>query len=29
MGADHVGIGSDRDHRVGEMTDAYIAELKA
>ena len=29
MGADHVGIGSDRDHRVVEMTDAYIAELKA
>lgn len=29
MGTDHVGIGSDRDHRVVEMTDAYIAELKA
>lgn len=29
MGADHVAIGSDRDHRVIEMTDAYIAELKA
>jgi membrane dipeptidase len=29
MGADHVAIGSDRDHRVVEMTDAYIAELKA
>jgi membrane dipeptidase len=28
MGADHVGIGSDRDHRVVEMTDAYVAELK-
>lgn len=28
MGADHVAIGSDRDHRVVEMTDAYIAELK-
>ncbi len=27
-GADHVAIGSDRDHRVVEMTDAYIAELK-
>lgn len=27
-GADHVAIGSDRDHRVIEMTDAYIAELK-
>jgi membrane dipeptidase len=29
MGADHVAIGSDRDHRVVEMTDAYIAELMA
>lgn len=29
MGADNVAIGSDRDHRVVEMTDAYIAELKA
>ena len=29
MGADHVAIGSDRDHRIVEMTDAYIAELKA
>ena len=29
MGADHVAIGSDRDHRVVEMTDAYIAELRA
>jgi membrane dipeptidase len=28
-GEDHVGIGSDRDHRVVEMTDEYIAELKA
>ncbi|MET0246816.1 MAG: membrane dipeptidase [Sphingomonas sp.] len=28
MGADHVGIGSDREHRVVEMTDAYVAELK-
>ncbi len=28
-GEDHVGIGSDRDHRIIEMTDAYIAELKA
>ena len=28
MGAEHVAIGSDRDHRVVEMTDAYIAELK-
>lgn len=28
MGVDHVAIGSDRDHRVIEMTDAYIAELK-
>jgi membrane dipeptidase len=28
-GEDHVAIGSDRDHRVIEMTDAYIAELKA
>lgn len=27
-GTDHVGIGSDRDHRVVEMTDAYVAELK-
>lgn len=27
-GVDHVAIGSDRDHRVVEMTDAYIAELK-
>ena len=24
-----MGIGSDRDHRVIEMTDEYIAELKA
>lgn len=29
MGADHVAIGSDRDHRVVVMTDAYIAELKS
>lgn len=28
-GIDHVCIGSDRDHRVIEMTDAYLAELKA
>lgn len=28
-GTDHVGIGSDRDHRVVEMDEAYIAELKA
>jgi len=28
-GTDHVCIGSDRDHRVVEMTDEYIAELKA
>lgn len=28
-GSDHVGIGSDRDHRVIEMTEEYIAELKA
>lgn len=28
-GEDHVCIGSDRDHRVVEMTDEYIAELKA
>lgn len=28
MGGDHVAIGSDRDHRVVEMTDAYVAELK-
>jgi membrane dipeptidase len=27
-GVDHVAIGSDRDHRVVAMTDAYIAELK-
>ena len=27
-GTDHVAIGSDRDHRVVSMTDAYIAELK-
>ena len=27
-GTDHVGIGSDRDHRVVEMTEAYVAELK-
>ncbi|TXC73769.1 hypothetical protein FSZ31_03300 [Sphingorhabdus soli] len=27
-GADHVAIGSDRDHRRVKMTDAYIAELK-
>ena len=27
-GAEHVAIGSDRDHRVVQMTDAYIAELK-
>lgn len=27
-GVDHVAIGSDRDHRVVEMTDDYIAELK-
>ena len=24
-----MGIGSDRDHRIIEMTDEYIAELKA
>ncbi len=28
-GVEHVGIGSDRDHRVIEMSDEYIAELKA
>jgi len=28
-GIDHVGIGSDRDHRVIELSDAYLAELKA
>lgn len=28
-GADHVGIGSDRDHRVIRMDPAYVAELKA
>ncbi len=28
-GEDHVCIGSDRDHRVIEMSDDYIAELKA
>jgi membrane dipeptidase len=28
-GIEHVGIGSDRDHRVIEMSDEYIAELKA
>ncbi len=28
-GINHVGIGSDRDHRVIEMTDEYLAELKA
>jgi membrane dipeptidase len=27
-GIDHVAIGSDRDHRVIAMTDAYVAELK-
>ena len=27
-GVDHISIGSDRDHRVIEMTDEYIAELK-
>ncbi|HIB70994.1 MAG TPA: hypothetical protein EYO34_05590 [Candidatus Marinimicrobia bacterium] len=27
-GIDHVSIGSDRDHRVIEMSDEYIAELK-
>lgn len=27
-GVEHVGIGSDRDHRVIEMTDAYLAELR-
>lgn len=27
-GIDHISIGSDRDHRVIEMTDEYIAELK-
>ncbi len=27
-GINHVSIGSDRDHRVIEMTDEYIAELK-
>lgn len=27
-GADHVAIGSDRDHRVVEMTPEYVAELK-
>lgn len=28
-GVDHVGIGSDRDHRVIEKSDAYLAELRA
>ncbi len=28
-GIEHVAIGSDRDHRVIEMSDEYIAELKA
>ncbi len=28
-GVEHVGIGSDRDHRVIELSDEYIAELKA
>lgn len=28
MGADHVAIGSDRDHRVIQMTPEYMAELK-
>ena len=28
-GVEHVAIGSDRDHRVIEMSDEYIAELKA
>ncbi len=28
-GVEHVGIGSDRDHRVIEMTPEYIAELRA
>ena len=28
-GVDHVGIGSDRDHRVIRLTDEYLAELKA
>ena len=28
-GIDHVGIGSDRDHRVIELTEEYLAELKA
>ena len=28
-GVEHVGIGSDRDHRVIEMSAEYIAELKA
>ena len=28
-GVDHVGIGSDRDHRVIELSDEYLAELKA
>jgi membrane dipeptidase len=28
-GVDHVAIGSDRDHRVIEMSNEYIAELKA
>ena len=28
-GIDHVGIGSDRDHREIEKSDAYLAELKA
>ncbi len=27
-GIDHVGIGSDRDHRVVELSPAYLAELK-
>ena len=28
-GIDHVGIGSDRDHRYIDLTPEYIAELKA
>jgi membrane dipeptidase len=28
-GIDHVCVGSDRDHRVIEMSDEYLAELKA
>lgn len=28
-GVEHVAIGSDRDHRIIEMTDEYLAELRA